>query len=55
MPRPRLVTRLHIPPLRRNLVRRPRLIERLKAGLPGQSDDLMYLVNAAHQIREGRR
>lgn len=33
MSAPLLATKLYIPPLRPNLVPRPRLIERLKAGL----------------------
>ena len=33
MPTPILATKLYIPSLRSNLVRRPRLIERLNAGL----------------------
>jgi LuxR family maltose regulon positive regulatory protein len=35
---PILTTKLYIPPARPELVSRPRLIERLNAGLPGQSD-----------------
>ena len=33
MSTPLLATKLYIPPLRRKLVRRPRLVERLNAGL----------------------
>ncbi len=36
MPTPILATKLYIPPPRATLVRRPRLIERLNAGLPGK-------------------
>ncbi|MFN2165754.1 MAG: AAA family ATPase, partial [Anaerolineae bacterium] len=35
---PVLRTKLHIPPIRPELVSRPRLIERLNAGLPGHGD-----------------
>jgi LuxR family maltose regulon positive regulatory protein len=34
---PLLKTKLYIPPIRPELVSRPRLIEQLNAGLPGQS------------------
>jgi LuxR family maltose regulon positive regulatory protein len=33
MPTPLLTTKLHIPPVRPELVTRPRLLERLNAGL----------------------
>ncbi len=36
MPTPILATKLYIPPARPNLVRRPRLVERLNAGLQGK-------------------
>ncbi|MEZ4683232.1 MAG: hypothetical protein R2932_54390 [Caldilineaceae bacterium] len=36
MPTSILATKLYIPPLRPNLVRRPRLIDRLHAGLHGK-------------------
>ncbi len=36
MPTSILATKLYIPPLRPNLVRRPRLIERLNAGVQGR-------------------
>ena len=40
MATPFLTTKLYIPPVRSELVSRPRLIERLDAGLPGQSASL---------------
>jgi ATP/maltotriose-dependent transcriptional regulator MalT len=39
MPTPILATKLYIPPPRPEAVLRPRLIERLNEGLPGQSSD----------------
>ena len=36
MATPLLTTKLYIPPLRSNLVSRPRLVERLNAGQPGK-------------------
>jgi hypothetical protein len=39
---PLLRTKLHIPPVRFDLVPRPHLIERLNAGLPGQGAGPWY-------------
>jgi LuxR family maltose regulon positive regulatory protein len=39
MPTPLLTTKVYIPPTRPDLVSRPRLVERLNAGLLGQSGD----------------
>ena len=44
MSAPLLATKLYIPPLRPNLVPRPRLIERLNAGL--RSDRKLTLISA---------
>ena len=40
MTEPLLTTKLYIPPIRPGLVSRPRLVERMKAGFPGQDDNL---------------
>ena len=44
MTRPLLATKLHIPPLRTNLVPRPHLVERLNEGL--RSHHRLFLISA---------